>query len=351
MSLPNVFESWIFNGIAILAAIMCLVWATMLIGALAASLEKPPAYVKRFALKEVYASAIMKSMTRELVAIVAAIALIAIATINQLSMVNTYEKMAANFLSTYRPYSSGRSVIDGFRLLSQLPGRLQNTLAAYHAYEENPAFPNVEGIEWRLPEADRNVFDLRLLGIAHSSLIAQKAPAARANSAEKSLGYLEKARKKAEAGDIPGNPDPESKAMLVVLIEHTIAGITIQQIEADMEYGKKTALTDSQAKQLQESIRVLDRHRISPGTIPQTYFNLLICYSLTGDYDQGLKVLDEIAEWQAPLNDYDRKELLKWLIGLDQSPLHKRLVTHFEKNRKTSWKTFLQDTLFSKRGA
>jgi hypothetical protein len=290
----------------------CLVWAVMLIGAWAGSLDDP-GRLRRIALKPEYSSKIMRVMVRELVGIAAACAVLIVTTLRMQSQERAMDSAVTTLLCQVLGEGTPSELRGAIRVLARVPTHYEKTLKAYDAFLSTPdlAPPDVNKVEDLLGE-ESDPYALRLRGLAHEMVAVRGEPPARIKKDEctAALGYFRRVDE--WKGPLPGDPERGVAAAFRATVKGSIATVSIGLAEAagpDTPEGERL---------LGEAVEQLEKLRASSSSGP-IHVNLLCALSLQGDYPRATQVLEGIAH-DSRFPPSEKQELQRVIEDLKLNP-------------------------------
>jgi tetratricopeptide (TPR) repeat protein len=334
----------LFWGASALYLTACGVWALMLAGAWAASLQQPGKW-RRIALSKKYADGIMKAMVRELVTVIGALGILAVAVLKSLSVQGAVDANVAALLGQVRGENTPPAVASGISIFATVPGKYRQTLRAYEEFLKSPLSPNVELIQELLPE-DKGAFDHRLLGMSRH-ILAEKASSPKDPDRQESLlsGALSHYESALDALKRQGENGLDKPAAVEfrAALKSNVAG-------AYLSLAKLKGADSLQRKErLLQAKRALLDLKENHGNRPGMYLNLVSTLSLLGEFESALSVLKEVPE-AARLSPPDKDYI--WLLARDLDKMEelRPLAGHAEKILKKRWPRLVDD-IFRKKGA
>ena len=342
------YYQWIYWPVIVLFTIACGVWAAILIGSVSGSLAHQGRLARILALKPAHADEIMKAATKPLAPILAALGILVIAVVQTLSVEDAYERQVSNLLSQVRGDDTPQAIVQSIETLAEIPGSLRRTLQAYNVFLKDPRNPDVHLIERTLGNnEEQSVLNLRLLGLGKHKVSVRLRSLQQFEPSERMLdeaaaAYM-KAKTLAEKDDFSGDPDNQSKTLLVCMLNHSLATISLSRAHSDI--AKHGTLTPNARKRLEEAIKGFSLLVASPGTIPHSYVNLMATYSVLEKYDDALKILASVRK--SSLREPDRQLLKRWVSDYTAQDLDELapLANYVKRTKGMEWHAYVESTL------
>ncbi len=336
---------------AALLMVASFVWAMMLLGAWVYSLENP-GRLGFLALREQFASPIMRAKVRELVTLIGAFGLLVLNSVSSISLNNTIDKTASGLLCEVRGMSTPTPVKDGIKLLSQSGGRFDATLKAYGTFLDDPTSPDKAFIKMILPQ-QKSAFDFRLLGLINDMLAVQEEDRQypRPETVRKYLKDAWEAYKQALAFfqdpnfKLPGNPPDEMTSDFKHALESNLASVHLGYGKFSEGSERKDYLTKARDE--------CDRLVREWGKRPGIYINLLSADSLLLEnetaedkrklFQEAIDVLSSVPA-RKNLTPADKTSIKTAMSNWESEVKEIRaLVNHFEKERyPLTWNKFVE---------
>lgn len=339
----------------ILLAVASAVWALILVGAWASSLEHPGCF-ERLVISRRFADPIMRRLVREVGTLIGVFALLIYNSATSVSLNSTIEEMASSLLCQVRGMTTSTSVKEGIKHLSQLDSKLNPTLRAYATFLDNPRYPDINLIKKRLPR-QKSAFDFRLVGLVNDMLALHEEESKQNPKPETIRKYLKDAKDAYEQAlhffadpdfKLPGNPPDNLASDFERSLQSNLADV-------HLGYGKCSEGSERR-EYITKAREECDRLVRDWGKRPGIYLNLISANSLLLEnetaenqrkqFQEAIDVLVLVTEGESlTLADktYIKRAVLNWKSELKEI---EALVNYFERERDPlKWNTFIEQHL------
>lgn len=353
----QVIHYWLYWPVVAIFIIACLVWALMIIGAWATTVQSPGPF-RHIALKKEVADKIMPTLRKAVITLIGASSLLAFNIINSFSLTDSINKTASALLSQVRGEETPLAISDSIAAIADLPSKYQQTLNAYQTFLKSQTRPDELLIEKLLPEENkRTAYDWRLLGLINDTL-AEHMP--EPQNTDRQITYFKKAEDfynkaleqlRKNENHLPDNPPLKSEVEFIYRLKGAIGGIYLSLGDKEVDEKKRKQLL-SNAKEIYEQIR--DK----AGYLPEIHLNLAAVYSSLGkyeknenerinDYENAIKVISSAIN-ETGLTDSDREHFLKCVCDLSKMHEYKSLVEYVKRTKHIDWNGFVEKQALTK---
>ncbi len=225
---------------------------------------------------------------------------------------------------------------------ADIPGGLQPTLKAYQVYLSSPNNPDIEQIQDRLGNQKETLFTVRLLGWAYHAKGVGCRNHGDVKCTNESLAaaktYYERALKLAIEKNFPGDLPVEARAFLTRSVRNLAAAIEVEIAISDWTFNNGV-LSQTAKDVLGQAKQVFLELISEAGDIPASYYNLIDCDSLLGQYEEAINEVNRVRS--APLKEADRLMIKKWMLDVGGNPEMSPLIAYVKQTTGKSWKEFL----------